>query len=65
MLTWVYKPIINDKYHFYILPCIDFENTPEFFGGNGSYIKMKSFITNTRLQLEKENIFVNEFNGIQ
>lgn len=64
-LTWVYAPIENYRKKFFILPCSEFENKPEFFDKPDALIKMKSFIGNSRKLFNEQNINVKEyiFNG--
>jgi poly-gamma-glutamate synthesis protein (capsule biosynthesis protein) len=60
-LTWVYTPIEKYRKKFYILPCSEFENRPEFFTDPSSYAKMKKFITDSRALLYKQNINFQEY----
>ncbi len=64
-LTWVYTPIIDYDKKFFILPCSEFENRPEFFPARTDYIQMKKFINDSRSLLYKQNVNVKEyiFNG--
>jgi poly-gamma-glutamate synthesis protein (capsule biosynthesis protein) len=64
-LTWVYTPIVKYRKKFYILPCSEFENKPDFFDKPEAYSKMKKFIGESRKLLNKQNINVKEyiFNG--
>ena len=54
-LTWVYTPIENGIRKFYILPCSEFENKPEFFPDQNDYRLMMKFINNSRSFLYKQN----------
>ncbi|MEI6050433.1 MAG: CapA family protein [Bacteroidota bacterium] len=65
-LTWVYAPIEKYRKKFFILPCSEFENKPDFFSNPSDYVKMKLFINNSRAHLDKQNINIKEigFNGI-
>ena len=64
-LTWVYAPIEKYRKKFFVLPCSEFENKPDFFKNTADYIKMKNFITDSRALLNKQNINIKEyiFNG--
>jgi len=64
-LTWVYAPIRNYDKKFYILPCSEFEDKPEFFPDRTDYIQMIKFINDSRSLLYKQNINIKEyiFNG--
>jgi poly-gamma-glutamate synthesis protein (capsule biosynthesis protein) len=59
-LTWVYTPIENYRKRFFVLPCSEFENRPEFFARPADYDKMKLFIRNSRDLLYNQNANVNE-----
>ena len=60
-LTWVYTPIEKYRKKFYILPCSEYENKPEFFTDPSSYLKMKKFINNSRALLYEQNINFREY----
>jgi poly-gamma-glutamate capsule biosynthesis protein CapA/YwtB (metallophosphatase superfamily) len=64
-LTWVYTPIEKYRKKFFILPCSEFENKPDFFSNPDQYTLMKKFISDSRLLLYKQNIGIREylFNG--
>jgi poly-gamma-glutamate capsule biosynthesis protein CapA/YwtB (metallophosphatase superfamily) len=64
-LTWVYTPIVNYRKKFFILPCSEFENKPEFFDKPEAFSLMKKFETDSRKLLNEQNINVKEyiFNG--
>ncbi len=64
-LTWVYTPIENYRKKFFILPCSEFENRPDFFRSYADYMQMKAFISSSRALLNKQNINIKEylFNG--
>ena len=55
-LTWVYTPIENGKRKFYILPCTEFEDKPEFFPDQNDFLQMQRFIKKSRSLLNKQNI---------
>jgi len=54
-LTWVYTPFENDKRKFYILPCTEFENKPEFFSDRNDFLQMQRFIKTSRSLLYNQN----------
>jgi poly-gamma-glutamate synthesis protein (capsule biosynthesis protein) len=54
-LTWVYTPVENGRMRFYVLPCAEFENKPEFFPDQNDYIRMMSFIKSSRSILSRQN----------
>jgi len=60
ILTWVYTPFINNKKHFYILPCSEYEKNYDFFKDKNQFNKMKLFISDSRLLLNNNNLNVNE-----
>jgi hypothetical protein len=64
-LTWVYTPIEKYRKKFFILPCSQFENTPDFFSKPEEYEQMKNFITGARALLYKQNLNIREmiYNG--
>lgn len=64
-LTWVYTPILNYRQKFYILPCSEYENKPDFFEKEADYVQMKNFINNSRTLLYGQNVNFREylFNG--
>jgi hypothetical protein len=55
LLTWVYTPSENGRHKFYILPCSEFENNPDFFAIPADYDKMILFIKNARRLLNSLN----------
>jgi poly-gamma-glutamate synthesis protein (capsule biosynthesis protein) len=64
-LTWVYTPIEKYRKRFFILPCSEFENNPDFFSKPAEYTQMKKFILDARSLLYQQNINVREmfYNG--
>lgn len=64
-LTWVYTPIEKYRKKFFILPCSEFENKPDFFDKSENFLLMKTFISDSRELLNKQNINIKEyiFNG--
>jgi poly-gamma-glutamate synthesis protein (capsule biosynthesis protein) len=60
-LTWVYTPIEKYRKKFFILPCSEFENNPDFFDKPDAFLKMKTFISNSRKLLNEQNVDVKEF----
>jgi poly-gamma-glutamate synthesis protein (capsule biosynthesis protein) len=62
LLTWIYSPGPKLKKKFYVLPCRDFENRPEFFESPDYYNRMKTFIDESRKLLDSRNENVTEIN---
>lgn len=64
-LTWVYTPIEKYRKRFFVIPCSEYENKPDFFRDTLQYKKMKKFIFDSRSLLYKQNMNVNEmiYNG--
>jgi len=64
-LTWVYTPIEKYRKKFFILPCSQFENNPDFFSKPEEYLQMKNFINGARSLLYKQNLNIREmiYNG--
>ena len=64
-LTWVYTPIEKYRKKFFILPCSEFENRPDFFDKPEAFNLMKKFISDSRKLLNEQNINIKEyiFNG--
>jgi poly-gamma-glutamate synthesis protein (capsule biosynthesis protein) len=60
-LTWVYTPIEKYRKKFFILPCSEFENKPDFFDTPDAFILMKKFIRDSRALLNKQNVNVKEY----
>jgi len=60
ILTWIYGPGTGRNKKFYILPCRDFENRPEFFASPEYYNRMKGFIRESRKLLDNQNENVKE-----
>lgn len=59
-LTWVYIPTENGRRRYYILPCSDFENKPEFFTSHTDYESMMKFVKESRRLLNSQNINIKE-----
>jgi poly-gamma-glutamate capsule biosynthesis protein CapA/YwtB (metallophosphatase superfamily) len=59
-LTWVYTPIEKYRKKFFILPCTEFENRPDFFSNPADYYKMKRFISDSRALFNEQNINIKE-----
>ncbi len=59
-LTWIYAPVTGKDKKFYVLPCKDFENRPEFFSAPAYYKRMKEFIEESRKHLDNRNKNVKE-----
>lgn len=60
ILSWIYGPGIGRNRKFYILPCKDYENNPEFFAAPEYYNRMKEFIGESRKLLDARNKNVEE-----
>jgi len=60
-LTWVYTPILKYRKKFFVLPCSQFENKPDFFDKSDSFLKMKKFIGESRKLFNQQNIDVKEY----
>ncbi len=60
-LTWVYAPIVKYRKKFYVLPCSEFENKPDFFDKPEAFLLMKKFIGDARKLLNSQNINMPEF----
>lgn len=55
--SWVYRPKINGKYHFMILPAAEYETMPPFFQADTTaYPKMKRFLDFERNLLKNQNV---------
>ncbi len=65
LLSWVHTPVENLKTRFYILPCSQFEQKPEYFINDADRIMMTKFINDSRSLLNKQNENIREyiFNG--
>lgn len=59
-LTWVYTPSENGRRKYYILPCSDFENKPEFFSSHTDFENMMKFVSDSRRLLNSQNINIKE-----
>jgi hypothetical protein len=60
-LTWVYTPIEKYRKKFFILPCSEYENKPDFFPSPADFLQMKKFINDSRMLLYKQNINIKEY----
>lgn len=60
-LTWVYTPMVKQRKKYYILPCSEFENRPEFFEITDDYDQMNRFVINSRSLLHHQNINIKEY----
>ncbi|MGD0342411.1 MAG: CapA family protein [Bacteroidales bacterium] len=60
-LTWVYTPIVSYRKQFYILPCSEFEEKPEFFTNPADFLQMKHFIDDSRKLLYNQNLNIKEY----
>jgi poly-gamma-glutamate capsule biosynthesis protein CapA/YwtB (metallophosphatase superfamily) len=61
MLTWVYTPVVEGKKTYYVLPAAKFENDPDFFSKEEDYLKMKSFLKDSRILFNAENENIPEY----
>jgi len=61
-LTWVNKPVINNKVKFEIIPCYEYESDNFKDLNIHSKEKMKVFISQSRELFEKENKLIRELN---
>jgi hypothetical protein len=59
-LTWVWLPKVGGKTKYVIMPASQYENDAETMDAR-SRLKMKTFIDNSRLLLNKENLMVPEY----
>lgn len=66
LLTWVYKPIVSYRKQFFVLPCSQYENSPDFFSRKDLYSRMKGFLAASRKLMNEQNQNINEikYNGI-
>jgi poly-gamma-glutamate synthesis protein (capsule biosynthesis protein) len=55
LLTWVYTPTEAGKRKYYVLPCAEYENQPEFFQSSSDYDAMMLFVKDARRLLDSEN----------
>ncbi len=60
-LTWVYRPEVNGKRGFYILPAATYENDTSFFSTSYQFNKMNVFIDDSRALLDSMNVNVGEY----
>lgn len=60
-LTWVYAPVENYRKKFFILPCSEFENNPDFFNKPDAFVLMKKFTSDSRKLLNEQNINIKEY----
>jgi hypothetical protein len=61
ILTWVYIAVEDSKKKYFILPCSEFEESPDFFSKPEDYRLMKSFINNSRAFLDRQNRGIKEY----
>ena len=62
ILTWVYKKLRTGSiYDYYILPAAKYEDNKSFFKSSADYEKMKLYIKNSRVLLNKGNVNVTEY----
>ena len=61
MFSWVYRPKINGKYHFMIVPASEYETMPPFFQADTTaYPKMIRFLDFERKLLKDVNVKEND-----
>lgn len=60
-LTWVYTPIEKYRKKYFILPGSGFEKRASFFTNPSDYVKMKTFLKDSRDLLYKQNIGISEY----
>ncbi len=60
VLTWVYTPVEGGKKSFYILPCAQYENRPEFFQSSSHYDTMMVYVRDARRLLDSQNSGISE-----
>jgi len=60
-LAWVYTPIEKYRKKFFILPCSEFENKPDFFDKPEAFRLMKKFISDSRKLLNTQNTNIQEY----
>lgn len=60
VLTWVYTPTEEGKRKYYILPCAEYEDQPEFFRSSSDYDAMMLFVRDARRLLGRENVGFDE-----
>ncbi len=58
--VWVHKFIEKEKYHYQILPCSRSLYDEKYFSNNEDYLKMKTFLNNTRAHLNANNLGIKE-----
>ncbi|MCD4792856.1 MAG: CapA family protein [Bacteroidales bacterium] len=62
ILTWVYKKLrAGSIYDYFILPAAEYEDNKSFFKSSVDYEKMKLYIKNSRVLLNKGNVNVAEY----
>lgn len=61
-LTWVHKPVINNKVNFEIIPCYEYESNNYKGINTKSKNKMKIFVSQSRELFKKENKLIKELN---
>jgi poly-gamma-glutamate synthesis protein (capsule biosynthesis protein) len=59
-LTWVYTPIENYRKKFFIIPCSKYEQNPGFFDKPSAFLKMKTFLGDSRALLNLQNVNIKE-----
>jgi len=60
-LAYVYRPVIDEKISFFVLPVSQFENNALFFADAIEYNKMNIFKADSRSQMNTQNTGVREY----
>ena len=58
--VWVHKYMEKEKYHFQILPCARPIYDEKYFSNKEDFLKMKTFLDNTRAHLNTNNLAIKE-----
>ena len=58
--VWVHKFIDKEKYHYQVLPCSKSLYNQKYFSNMSDFLKMKTFLDNSRKHLHSNNLAVNE-----
>lgn len=55
LLCWVYRPVVNYRQQFFVLPAAEYEHDPLFFPEKSHYQRMREFILESRTHLQRHN----------
>jgi poly-gamma-glutamate synthesis protein (capsule biosynthesis protein) len=58
--VWVHKFIEKEKYHYQVLPCSKSLYNQKYFSNMSDFLKMKTFLDNTRTHLNTNNLAIKE-----